>query len=116
PELRTFQWIDFRDFGEIMHGQRHVGAGERAPGPPSRIAPFAVFAVLVVAISFLSRYAFSESFQGVRAVGIRIGLFALIVVTCVALAVFCFRMLRRKRLYHLMAEKLKERLQAEALN
>ena len=69
---------------------------------------------------------------------IAVGLFALIALASVALAVFCFKMTRRKREYHiwgpkasslkrfellppdaaiyLMAEKLKERLQEEALS
>jgi type III secretory pathway component EscV len=87
----------------------------------------------------------------VHPVIIPVGLFSLITLACVALAVFCFRIMRKKRVHHngepnasrsnlaerdhaasgiaeqfrqaaiqeaipLMAEMLKERLQAEALN
>src|SRR5262249_8011779 len=91
-KLKKFQWIDFR--GKAHLDPLQGAAGAQAYGRPQRIAPFAFVAILGAAILFLSLY--SKAFEGVLPLNILVGLIAL---ACVALAVFCFRIMRRKRVY-----------------
>jgi hypothetical protein len=121
PKLKKFQWLDLRDVGQTLHVPLRGAAGAQVPGGPQRSARFVVGIVVVLAV--ISLLASGGAFLGspadpsgmlaeLASVG---GVIALIGMACVALGVFGSRM-RRKKLYRLMAEKLKERLQAEALN
>jgi len=118
-KLKRFQWLDFRDFGNALHAPLQGAGGAQASGPPGRTAQFAIAisALLLAALVIFSHYSDSVGATwwkyGSEPSGGRVVL--LILMAIAAVGVFCVWVIRRKKLYHLMAEKLKERLQAEAL-